>query len=90
MSVNVIGRPVSNLFARAWLRTTRKRMSHLQGLAIKLVADYIRTGGSHQRLHISGSPVIIWKLYMVFLVTGISKAHGAGQGHFIGALAHLF
>lgn len=49
MSVNVIGRPVSNLFARVWLRTTRKRMSHVQGLAIKLVADYIRTGDLRQR-----------------------------------------
>jgi hypothetical protein len=90
MLVNVIGRPVSNLFARVWLRTTQKRMSHLQGLAIKLVADYIRTGDSRQRLHISGSLVIVWKLYKAFLVTGISRAHGAGQGHIIEALAHLF
>jgi hypothetical protein len=59
MSVDVIGRPVSNLFARVWLRMRRKRMSHLQGLAIKLVAYYIRTGDSRQRLHISGSLVII-------------------------------
>lgn len=78
MSVNVIGRLVSNLSARVWLRTIRKRMSYLQDMVIKLVADYIRTGHSRQRLHISGSPVIIWKLYKAFLVTGISRAHGAG------------
>jgi hypothetical protein len=77
MSVNVIGRPVSNLFARVWLRMTRKRTFYIQGLAIKLVADYFRTGVSRQRLHISGSPVIAWKLYKVFLVIGISRAHGA-------------
>jgi hypothetical protein len=83
MSVNVIGRPVSNLFARVWLRMTRKRMSHFQGLFIKLVADYILAVHSRRRLHISGFPVIIYKLYKVFLVTGISRAHGAGQGHII-------
>jgi hypothetical protein len=90
MSVGVIGRLVSNSFARVWLRTTRKRMSHLQGLAIKLVADHFCTGDSRHRLYISGSPVIIWKLYKAFLGTGISKVHGAGQGHIIEALAHLF
>lgn len=89
MSVDVIGRPVSNLFARVWLRTTRKRMSHLQCLAVKVVADYVRTGDLRQRLRISGSPVIKWKLYKVFLVTGISRAQGKGQGHIIEALAHL-
>ena len=77
MSVNVIGRPVSNLFARVWLRTTRKRMSHLQGLAIDFVADYICIGDSRQRLHISGFRAIVWKLSKVFLVTGISRVHGA-------------
>ena len=59
MLVDVIGRPVSNLFARVWIRTTRKRMSHLQGLTIKLVTDCIRTGDSRQRLHISEFQVII-------------------------------
>ncbi len=49
-----------------------------QGLAIKFVADDIRTGDSRQRLHISGFRMITWKLYKVFLVTGISRAHGAG------------
>jgi endoplasmic reticulum Man9GlcNAc2 1,2-alpha-mannosidase len=37
---------------------------------------------SHRKLHISGSPVIIWKLFKVFPVTGTSRAHGAGQGYY--------
>jgi hypothetical protein len=82
MSVDVIGRLALNLFARAWLRTTRKRMPH-HIFCYEIVAYTICAADSRQKLRISGSPVINWKLYRVFPVTGTSRAHGAERGSII-------
>lgn len=61
MSTNVIGRPVLDLFAHACMTLDycvamydTEMHGQPPGLAIKLVADYIRTGDSSQRSHISG------------------------------------